>query len=159
MKITNKHIIVVILLALSVGLAYDSLSNYINPYVSVTDVVTQASHYQGKSLQVMGKMSANSLQRGDDGSLSFDLTDGSSYILVKYNGLPPQNLDPENEIVVVGSVKDGGATLQASQIMVKCPSKYEGQDTGQVSHVFITGIVIALIGAGYLGYTMFWKKS
>jgi cytochrome c-type biogenesis protein CcmE len=158
MKITNKHIVVIILLALSVGLTYDSLSNYINPYVSVTDVVSKAPSYKGKSLQVMGKMSSDSLQRGDDGSLSFDLTDGSSYITVTYKGVPPQNLEPENEIVVVGSLQDGG-TLQASQIMVKCPSKYEGEDTGQTSHVFIAGMGVALLGAGYLAFTMFWKKN
>lgn len=158
MKITNKHIIIVVLLALSAGLAYDSLSNYINPYVSVTEIVSKSTSYTGKNLQVMGKMSADSLERGDDGSLSFDLTDGSSYITVTYKGIPPQNLDPENEIVVVGSIEDGG-TLQASQIMVKCPSKYEGEDSGQLSHVFIAGMGVALLGAGYLAYTMFWKKN
>jgi cytochrome c-type biogenesis protein CcmE len=158
MKITNKHIIIVVLLALSAGLAYDSLSNYINPYVSVTEIVSKSTSYTGKSLQVMGKLSADSLERGDDGSLSFDLTDGSSYITVTYKGIPPQNLDPENEIVVVGSIQDGG-TLQASQIMVKCPSKYEGEDSGQISHVFIAGMGVAVLGAGYLAYTIFWKKN
>ncbi len=158
MKIQNKHIIIVVLLALSAGLAYDSLSNYVNPYISVTDALDYSTQYQGKSLQVMGKMSANSLQRSNDGSLSFELTDGSSYITVTYKGVPPQNLDPENDIVVVGSLQDTDV-LQASQIMVKCPSKYEGEDSEQTSHVFLTGIGIALLGVGYLAFTMFWKKS
>jgi hypothetical protein len=31
MQIRSRHIVVIILLALSAGLAYDSLSNYVNP--------------------------------------------------------------------------------------------------------------------------------
>ena len=54
MKITNKHILIVVLLAVSIGLAYDSMANYMNPYIAVADVATNPSRYTGKSLQVIG---------------------------------------------------------------------------------------------------------
>ncbi|MBU2634715.1 MAG: cytochrome c maturation protein CcmE [Nanoarchaeota archaeon] len=158
MRIQSKYIVVIILLALSAGLAYDSLSNYVNPYISVADVVSKSSQYRGTSLQVMGEVEANSLQRSDDGSIGFTLTDGSASIGVSYRGVPPQNLEQGNDIVVVGSLTEAGL-IEASQIMVKCPSKYEGEDQQETSHVFLAAIAVAALGVGYLVFTVVWKKS
>ena len=158
MQIRSKHIVVIILIALSAGLAYDSLSNYVNPYLSVAEVVSKGSQYQGKSLQVMGEIEANSLQRSDDGSIGFTLIDGSASIGVSYRGVPPQNLEQGNDIVVVGSITEAGL-IEASQIMVKCPSKYEGEDQQEMSHVFLAAIAVAALGVGYLVFTVVWKKS
>jgi cytochrome c-type biogenesis protein CcmE len=158
MQIRSRHIVVIILLALSAGLAYDSLSNYVNPYISVTEVVSQSNQYQGRSLQVIGEVEANSIQRSDDGSIGFTLTDGSASIDVSYRGIPPQNLEQGNDIVVVGSLTEAGL-IEASQIMVKCPSKYEGEDQQGMSHVFLAALAVAALGVGYLVFTMVWKKS
>ena len=157
MKIQKKHIIIIILLALSAGLAYDSLFNYVNPYISVTDIINQKNLYKDKSLQVIGVIEANSLQRSDNGSIGFSLTDGMKTINVLYNGIPPQNLEPGNDIVVVGSLTDAG--LKATQILVKCPSKYEDDQQQGTSHVFLATMGVALLGVGYLVFTMFWKKN
>ncbi len=148
---------VVVLLALSVGLAYDSVSNYVNPYVSVTDVLVDAERYQGRSMQVIGEVIPESLERSDDGSMSFLITDGESEIEVHYTGAPPQNLEQGNEVVVVGSLSEAGV-LDASSLLVKCPSKYEGDDEQGVSHVFLAGMAVAALGVAYLLFTM-WKKS
>lgn len=158
MQIRSKHIFVIVLLALSAGLAYDSLSNYLNPYISVADVVSLGSQYKDRSLQVMGEIEADSLQRSDDGSIGFTLTDGSASIEVSYRGVPPQSLEQGSDIVVVGSLTEEGA-IEASQIMVKCPSKYEGEDQQEVSHVFLAAMAIAALGVGYLVYTMVLRKS
>lgn len=157
MKIQNKHIIVIILLALSVGLAYDSVSNYVNPYVSVSDVLANAEQYQGKSMQMIGEIIPESLQRSDEGSIGFLLTDGESEIEVHYTGAP-QNLEQGNEVVIIGSLSDTGV-IEASTLLVKCPSKYEGEDQQGTSHVFLAGMAVAALGVGYLVFTMLWKKS
>ena len=158
MKLQKKHVIAVVLLALSVGLAYDSVSNYVNPYVSITDVVANAEQYHGKSMQVIGEFIPESLERSDDGSMSFMITDGESEIEVHYAGAPPQNLEQGSEVVVLGSLSEAGV-LETSSLLVKCPSKYEGDDQQGVSHVFLAGMAVAALGVAYIVYTMLWKKN
>lgn len=158
MKLQSKHIIIIILLALSAGLAYDSISNYMNPYISVTDVAANHVKYKGKSVQVIGEVETGSLLRTDDGSIHFTLMDNGGTIKVNYRGIPPQNLEQEgNQIVVLGTLNDTGE-IESSQLLVKCPSKYEGEEQQGYSHFFLAGVGIALLGVGYLIITMFYKK-
>ena len=44
---------------------------------------------------------------------------------VVYKGVEPGNFDQAETVVVVGRYADG--VFQASQILVKCPSKYEAR--------------------------------
>ena len=158
MKIQSKHIIIIVLLAVSIGLAYDSISNYVNPYIPVSDIVNDQAKYQGKSLQIIGVVKPGSVILTDSGYMNFTLTDGQDSILVTYRGIPPQNLEDEgNKVVVLGTLGAHGE-IQSSQLLVKCPSKYEGQDQTGYSYVFLAAIAVAIIGVGYLVITMFYKK-
>ena len=162
MKIQNKHIIIILLLAVSAGLAYDSISNYVNPYISISDIMANQVQYQGRSIQVIGAVEPDSLIRSDDGSISFTLIDDTGAsdegILVTYRGVPPQNLEQEgNQVVVLGTLRENGE-IESTQLLVKCPSKYEGEDQQGYSHVFLAAIGVALLGVGYLVITMFYKK-
>jgi cytochrome c-type biogenesis protein CcmE len=161
MKITTKQILIAVLLAVSVGLAYDSMTNYMNPYISVEEVASSPSKYMGKSLQVIGVVEPGSLELTNDGSLNFVLIDetGSS-IKVTYRGIPPNNMEDEgNSVVVLGELGANGE-IQSEELLVKCPSKYEGEeeDTG-ISHVFLAAMGIAVLGIGYLVITMFYRKG
>jgi len=157
MKIQNKHIII-LLLVMSAGLAYDSISNYMNPYIPVSDIAANQAHYEGKSLQIIGVVEPGSLLRSDDGSISFTLIDEEGSIKVTYRGVPPQNLEEEgNQVVVLGTI-GGDGEIDSTQLLVKCPSKYEGEDQQGYSHIFLAAIGIALLGVGYLVITMFYKK-
>lgn len=161
MKITSKQILVVVLLAVSVGLAYDSMTNYMNPYISVAEVKANPSKYMGKSLQVLGVVEPGSVELTNDGSLSFVLRDETGEtIKVTYRGIPPNNMEDEGNSVVVLGELDSNGELQSEELLVKCPSKYEGEeeeDTG-VSHIFLAAMAIAVLGIGYLVITMFYKK-
>ena len=158
MKIQNKHIIIIILLVVSAGLAYDSVSNYVNPYIPVSDIAANQAQYEGKSLQIIGAVEPGSLIRTNDGSISFTLIDDGGSIKVTYRGVPPQNLEDEgNQVVVLGTLGDEGE-IESTQLLVKCPSKYEGEDQQGYSHVFLAAIGVALLGVGYLVITMFYKK-
>jgi len=157
MKIQNKHIIIILLLAVSAGLAYDSISNYMNPYIPVSDIIADQARYEGKSLQIIGEVEPGSLVTTNDGSISFILIDEEGSIKVTYRGVPPQNIEQEgNQVVVLGTLGEDG--IESSQLLVKCPSKYEGEDQEGYSHVFIAAIGVALLGVGYLVITMFYKK-
>lgn len=161
MKITNKHVLIVVLLAVSVGLAYDSMTNYMNPYIAVADVVSDPSEYSGKNLQVIGVVEPGSLQYTNEGLLHFVLTDESGgSIRVTYRGIPPQNMEDEgNSVVVLGELMENGE-IESEELLVKCPSKYEGEepDSG-ISHVFLAAIGVAVLGVGYLLVTMFYNKN
>lgn len=157
MKIQNKHIIIILLLAVSAGLAYDSISNYMNPYISVSDIAANTAQYEGRSLQIIGEVEPGSLILSDDGEISFTLIDEGGSIKVTYRGIPPQNLEQEgNQVVVLGTLGDDG--IESSELLVKCPSKYEGEDQEGYSHIFLAAMGIALLGVGYLVITMFYKK-
>jgi cytochrome c-type biogenesis protein CcmE len=159
MKIKGKYLVASILLLFSAFLAYDSLSNYVNPYLSVTQVVKNLDHYNGKSLQVMGVVGFGSFDRGNNGTIRFSLNDGTETVSVKYTGALPQNFDEGKDVVIVGSL-NGDATVEATQILVKCPSKYEGENPPQQNnHVFLTAFVVGLVAIAYLGITMLWKRG
>jgi cytochrome c-type biogenesis protein CcmE len=159
MKISGKYIVAGILIIFSAFLAYDSLSNYINPYLSVTNVVRNIDQYQGKSLQVMGVVQTGTFDRGNDGTIRFAINDGTEAIDVVYTGALPQNFDEGKDVVIVGSL-NGDETVEARQILVKCPSKYEGEETPQQNnHFFLATLGVALVAVAYLGVTMFWKRG
>jgi cytochrome c-type biogenesis protein CcmE len=160
MKITQKHVLIVVLLAVSAGLAYDSMANYMNPYIPVADVASNPAKYMGKSLQVIGIVEPGSVEFTNDGRLNFVLMDDSGSIPVTYQGIPPNNLEDEgNSVVVLGEIGDN-EIIESEELLVKCPSKYEGEEPEQegLSHVFLATIGVALLGAGYLVITMFTKK-
>ncbi len=159
MKIQGKHMVAGVLLLFSAGLAFDSMSNYINPYLSVTQVALNLNRYSGKSIQVMGIVEPGSFIRGDGGTIRFTLTDGQESIPVQFTGTTPQNLDEGKDVVAVGSLT-GEASLEAEQLLVKCPSKYEGENLPQQNNnVFLAAIALAGLAFAYLAVTMLWKRG
>jgi cytochrome c-type biogenesis protein CcmE len=158
LKVQGKYLIAGALLIFSVGLAFDSVSNYINPYLSVTQVAHNIDTYKGKNIQVMGIVESGTFVRGDGSTISFSLTDGQESMKIRYSGAIPQNLDEGKDVVAVGSVV--GDSLEAEKILVKCPSKYEGENPPkQNNHVFLTAIAIAFVALAYLVITVYWKKG
>lgn len=58
---------------------------------------------------------------------SFYMTDTQGHEMkVIFNGTMPNNFESAKSVVVTGEYKDG--CFQASNILTKCPSKYEGQN-------------------------------
>ena len=53
---------------------------------------------------------------------------------VMYEGVKPGNFEEATEIVAIGSYRDGA--FHAEQLLVKCPSKYQGvdEDPSQARH-------------------------
>jgi cytochrome c-type biogenesis protein CcmE len=62
---------------------------------------------------------------------SFYMTDThGNEMKVVFNGTMPNNFESAKSVVVTGEYKDG--CFQASNILTKCPSKYEGQNIKEV---------------------------
>lgn len=79
-------------------------------------------------VQVMGKLVAGS-DRYDTGrhELLFSLQDDQGRLLpVAYSGIKPANFKDATSIVALGRYEAG--RLRAHQLLVKCPSKYQGEE-------------------------------
>jgi cytochrome c-type biogenesis protein CcmE len=111
-------------------------------------------------VQILGIVVNGTLSRSNDGVTSFDISDGKQALPVLYRGTSVQNLNEGKEVAVQGTLSSN--IIEASQILVKCPSKYEessGNITNHYDWLFIGAIALALIAASFFVYSFFWKRS
>ena len=104
-------------------LAYGTTSfkSNLTPYVSFEE-----ASRSGKKVQVAGGLVENSAEYLDASEeLRFAMVDEEGHTLtVLYNGVKPGNFEEAVQIVAVGSYSEG--VFHAEQLLVKCPSKYQG---------------------------------
>src|SRR5436305_1166419 len=96
----------------------------LTPYVSF-DVAKKTAG----SVQVMGSLAKGS-ERYDAPSqeLTFSIVDEHGITLpIVYRGIKPANFRDALSIVAIGRYQLGA--LHAEKLLVKCPSKYQGQET------------------------------
>lgn len=160
MKIKYTYIIIVILIVVSVILAYDAFSSYINPYLNVSEIVeNNATYINSGEVQVLGIVVNGSSGWADDGSFLFNLTDGRHAIKVTFELSPPQNFQEGQQVVVIGKLVSR-YHLNASEILVKCPSKYEGGESSLLTNpVFLIAIIIGTAALIYYVVFIILKKS
>jgi len=121
MTIKPIHIVVLVLLIMSAILAYDVVTSSLNPYLTVSQVAG-TSNYPQQEIQILASVANFSVD--EQGALLVDLTDGNSTITAHYSGVPPQGMKTGQKIVAIGVLSAPGR-LNATQLLVKCPSKYE----------------------------------
>jgi len=96
----------------------------LTPYVSF-DEARRAQH----SVQVMGSLDKASIRTTRD-ALEFTLVakDGSGDRMpVTFTRAKPQNFEEAVEVTAIG--KFDGKIMRADNLLVKCPSKYQGTET------------------------------
>ncbi|KAA3636646.1 MAG: cytochrome c maturation protein CcmE [Calditrichaeota bacterium] len=97
-------------------------------YVSI-----DKARLSSKTVQVMGKIDFDQVNyNADDSRLEFAIYDaeaetkvGSEMMHVVYYGVVPGNFDQATSVVLKGKPENG--TFVADQMLVKCPSKYQGE--------------------------------
>jgi cytochrome c-type biogenesis protein CcmE len=83
----------------------------------------------GKTVQIIGKRLEDKKWGFDARAnlLTFTIKDAKGQITdVVYEGAPPNNFDIAPSLVIKGKFKNN--LFVATQILTKCPSKYEGQN-------------------------------
>ena len=121
---TSKNRIIIGALALSVfvGLGVMNFKDSVAPYVSIAEARSAE-----RTVQVAGF--PNHKTAGFDAvrsAFTFTITDEDGEVLdVVYPGGKPGNFDQAQSVVIIGDMKDD--IMEAKQILVKCPSKYEAQ--------------------------------
>ena len=121
MKIKPVHIlgVAVILAALLFGAS--AFQSSLTPYISIAEAKAAKGLVQVSGLVLDGKSSYDA-----NTNFTFVLTDDRGNTLpVVYKRVKPANFDQAIGVVAIGRYKDG--VLEADQLLVKCPSKYEAQ--------------------------------
>lgn len=121
MTIQPRHLFVLGLLIVCALLTYDVVTSSLNPYVTIPQVSADSTYLQ-REIQVLA--SVGNFSFDDGGVLQIELTDGNSTMTAYYAGIPPQGLKPGQKIVAAGVLTAPGR-LNATQLLVKCPSRYE----------------------------------
>lgn len=104
------------------AVAFMNLKDTMTPYVSFAEARAATSAVQ------VGGFPDHQRARfdPDTGRFLFSMSnDEGEQLQVAYAGAKPGNFDQAEKVVVVGRLD--GDVLEASQILVKCPSKYEDE--------------------------------
>jgi len=104
-------------------LAYGATSfkTELTPYVDFEEAVSTGHHVQVAGSLVQGST------RYDESSkkLLFSMVDENGRQLkVEYDGIKPGNFEDATQVVAIGAYQDG--VFKTDQLLVKCPSKYQG---------------------------------
>jgi cytochrome c-type biogenesis protein CcmE len=95
-------------------------------FYTAEEAVAQGEDLAGKTVRIKGKVEPGTVV-GEDGRLGreFRVTENGKSIRVVYNRAMPDTFAEDREVVVHGTVSDD-LVVEADEVLVKCPSKYEG---------------------------------
>jgi cytochrome c-type biogenesis protein CcmE len=102
-------------------------------YLTVAELQARGSAAQGERVRVAAKVLDGSIQR-EAGLLRFAVADdptlaGAQQLRVAYRGVVPDVFGPDVDVVVEGKLTQGGV-FEATTLLAKCPSRYEGAADG-----------------------------
>ena len=119
-----RKIFLIVLLVGFVAYAGFNLAESVTPYVTIAEA-REASN----SVQVKGLLDKNfePVQTGD--AFTFSLQDEATgeTLRVVFDGIKPDQFDDAYHVVAVGKYDTADDSFHAKKLLIKCPSKYEGQ--------------------------------
>lgn len=131
MKTKIKIIIAAVTFLAVVGaLMLTSINSTGTFYLTVDELMMDKVKAEGKPVKVSGKIVGDSLKWDPEQIvLEFDLRgESNERITVLYEGVKPDTMNDGWEAIVEGELQSDGKTLVASELLVKCPSKYEAME-------------------------------
>ena len=114
-----------ILLAAVIYLLFLSFGSSVSYYVTVSEFYGRKAELQDLDLRVAGKILESPVEWDAESlDLRFTITEGGKNMPVIYHGAQPSGFKAGSSILVEGKF-DSGGIFRASQLILKCPSKYE----------------------------------
>ncbi len=114
------------LLVICAALAFGAKAFVTNltPYVTFAEARAATG-----TVQVMGKLDKKSVKSERD-ALRFDIVmkDGDR-MKVQFTAARPPNFEQAIEVTAIGAFDKSAQTFKADNLLVKCPSKYQGTET------------------------------
>lgn len=94
-------------------------------YYKVGEILTQKESLINKGIRLSGKVLEGSINY-DTKTLQLDFTafEEGAQIPVRYKGVIPDTFKEGQEVVLEGRLSSAGV-FEATNILIKCPSKYE----------------------------------
>jgi cytochrome c-type biogenesis protein CcmE len=120
--INKKTTVITIVMVLSlIGLVIYSMTQFATPFVPLSEL---DSINEGGRIQVKGSVLNGTIQWDPSGmELGFTLFEDNHSVPVVFHGEKPNGFEGDKVVVVVGKYEWG--IINATEILVKCPSKYE----------------------------------
>ena len=114
-----------VLLVIFAGFSYSKFTDALTPYVPYEQAIASV-----RTVQVAGGLLADSSSYDtSSGSLHFTLVDtenAGKTLPVRYDGVKPANFEEAISIVAIGQWDANTEEFAAHDLLVKCPSKYQG---------------------------------
>ena len=119
-----RKIFLIILLVGFIGYAGFNLAESVTPYVSIAEARATSN-----GVQVKGLLDKNFEPQQTCDEFTFSLQDEETgeTMRVKFDGIKPDQFDEAYHIVAVGKYDAADESFHAKKLLIKCPSKYEGQ--------------------------------
>lgn len=123
----KSYIIGAIVVVSAMVMALYSFRSTLTSYVSVSEAKVSSRPVQVAGMLVKGS-NRYDLHKN---ALVFTLReDSGDEMTVEYNGPKPANFDDVEKVVSVGKYNQNKRVFEASELLVKCPTKYEGRVKG-----------------------------
>ena len=117
-----------ILLVAIAYLLYLSFGSSVSYYVTVSEFFAGGTELHDTNVRVAGKIADTPVYwNAQDLELRFTITEGGDTMTVSYQGAKPSGFQSGANILVEGKYHSDGI-FRASQLILKCPSKYEPED-------------------------------
>jgi cytochrome c-type biogenesis protein CcmE len=100
-------------------------------YKHVDEVMANPTAWQGKRLQVHGRVVKGSIEQrlvGNQTEYKFQIQNNGKVIDAHYLGIVPDTFKDDSEVVCKGKLTPaGGLEVVPDGVMAKCPSKYDAK--------------------------------
>jgi cytochrome c-type biogenesis protein CcmE len=122
----KRYLIGVAILAIVVAyLIYLSFGSSVSYYVTVSEFFARGTELYDTDVRVAGRIMDSSVDwNSEELKLTFTITEGGETMMVIYQGAKPSGFKAGSNILVEGRYHSDGI-FHASQLILKCPSKYE----------------------------------
>ena len=119
-----RKILLVALLLGFIAYAGFNLTENVTPYVGIAEATSSE-----KNVQVKGLTDKNFSPRQVGDEFIFNLQDEETgeTMKVKFAGIKPDQFDDAYHVVAIGKYNAEDSAFHAKKLLIKCPSKYEGQ--------------------------------
>ncbi len=128
-KKTKMIIALGVFLAVIGTLIYTSIGNAATFYLTVDELKDKQEEAVGKRIKVSGNIVGESINFDSSQILlMFELEGENGFrVPIQYDGVKPDTLNDGWEAIVEGELNSEGVFI-ASELLVKCPSKYEAME-------------------------------
>ncbi len=130
MRSTKKKLVIAALFifALLIYLMSSNFTDSMIYYHTVDEYQSQLDKLQDHGVRISGR--ARNIQK-EPGECRFEIAGAKNTLPVAYQGLLPDTFKEGAEVVVEGRWDSEQRHFHATNLLAKCPSKYEGKDYKQ----------------------------